>query len=190
MMESWWGSRRFLIFYLLCGCAGAAFFTLLTSLGLVPGDMQSALIGASAGIYGIFIGVALIAPDLRVALLFPPIELSMRQLAITLLVIATVVILLGIGGNEGGEAGHMGGAILGYFLVRHPQWLGGAAPRKPQRASRSFTPKIRPRSSVLDAQDNEVDRILDKISREGFQSLTPEERETLQRASQPKNNDD
>lgn len=191
LMERWWGSRRFLWFYLLCGCAGAALFTLLTLLGLLPGGIQSALIGASAGIYGIFIGVAVIAPDLRVALLFPPIELSMRQLAIALLVIATGVILLGIGGNEGGEAGHLGGAILGYFLVRRPSLLGGAG-RLPQpgRPRRPFAPKIRPRSSALNRQDSEVDRILDKISREGFQSLTAEERETLQAASQPKKSHD
>lgn len=190
LMERWWGSRRFLWFYLLCGGAGAAFFTLLTLLGLLPGGIQSNLIGASAGIYGIFIGVAVIAPDLRVALLFPPIELSMRQLAIALLVIATGVILLRIGGNEGGEAGHLGGAILGYFLVRRPSLLGGNPLPRPRRRRPAFTPKIRPRSSTLDRQDSEVDRILDKISREGFQSLTPDERETLQRASQQKKSDD
>ena len=32
-MERWWGSKKFLLFYLLCGAAGAAFFTLLMFLG-------------------------------------------------------------------------------------------------------------------------------------------------------------
>lgn len=187
-MERWWGSKKFLLFYLLCGCAGAVFFTILMTLGLLPGSPQTGLIGASAGIYGIFIGVAVIAPNLRVALLFPPIELSMRQLAIALLVIASGSIILTWGGNEGGEAGHLGGAILGFILVRHPQLLGFATPR-PQRPRRHYEPKIRPRSDAHRDQDNALDLILDKISREGFQSLTAEERDLLQKASQDKNSD-
>ncbi len=191
-MERWWGSRKFLVFYLLCGCAGAVFFTLLMVLGLLPGDFQTGLIGASAGIYGIFIGVAVIAPDLRVMLLFPPIELSMRQLAIALLVIATGAILLSLGGNEGGEAGHLGGAILGFFLVRYPRLLGmdpGVEIHRPSGRRGRFESKLRPRSSILHEQDSAVDLILDKISREGFQSLTDAEREILLNASQRQNPD-
>jgi membrane associated rhomboid family serine protease len=187
-MERWWGSRKFLWFYLLCGAAGAVLFTLLTFLNVLPSGLESGLIGASAGIYGIFIGVAVIAPDLRVALLFPPIELSMRQLAIALLVIATGAILLRLGGNEGGEAGHLGGAVLGYFLVRYPALLGRRARGMPL-TRRPFESKLQPRSDVLKQRDDAVDLILDKISREGFQSLTADEREILRKASESKNSE-
>ncbi len=187
-MERWWGARKFLIFYLLCGVAGAAFFTLLIFTGLLPHDsIQSYLIGASAGIYGILVGVAVVAPSLRVQLLLPPIELSMRQLALALMAISVGSILLKLGGNEGGEAGHLGGAILGYFLVRYP-WLLGL-PRhqvkvfRPQVTPPEPPAKLRPRSELEKEQENAVDRILDKISSEGFQSLTDEEREFLQKAS-------
>ncbi len=182
-LERWWGSRKFIIFYLLCGCAGAAFFTLLTFMGLLPGGNYAGLIGASAGIYGIFIGAAVIAPDLRVMLLFPPIELSMRQLAIALLVISIGAILLGLGGNEGGEAGHLGGAILGYLLMRHPRLLGRDQDMTIRRPRGRFVSKLRPRTHVELERDSAVDLILDKISREGFQSLTEAEREILQKAS-------
>jgi membrane associated rhomboid family serine protease len=184
-MERWWGSRKFLIFYLLCGSAGAVFFTLLTFMGILPGGNYGGLIGASAGIYGIFIGVAVIAPDLRVMLLLPPIELSMRQLAIVMLVISTGSILLKLGGNEGGEAGHLGGAILGFILMRYPRLLG----HDPDvdifhpRQRNPFVSKLRPRTRVELDQESSVDLILDKISREGFQSLTDAEREILQKAS-------
>jgi hypothetical protein len=146
------------------------------------------LVGASAGLYGILIGVAVIAPNLRVALLFPPIELSMRQLAIALMVISGGAILLKVGGNEGGEAGHLGGAILGYLLMRFPQLLGGGGSEiaRPAPSGPRPLPKLRPRTSLEMEQDSAVDVILDKISREGFQSLTAEERELLQKASNSK----
>ncbi len=190
-MERWWGSRKFLWFYLLCGAAGAAFFTLLLALGIVPGNFQSPIVGASAGIYGIFIGVAVIAPNLRVMLLFPPVELSMRQLAVILMAIATGIILLGLFDNEGGEAGHLGGAILGFLLVKYPRLLGvGDMPFfRSGRQRRSTDSKLRPRTSHLSDDDDEVDAILDKISRDGFQSLTDAEREVLRKASERKHHD-
>lgn len=186
-MERWWGSKKFLIYYLLCGAAGAAFFTLLTFLHILPTDTYSALVGASAGIYGILVGVAVVAPDLRVMLLFPPIELSMRQLAIALLVISSGAILLSLGGNEGGEAGHLGGAILGFILMRYPHLLGGTQRVqivRPRAFQRRFESKLRPRSRFEADQDSAVDQILDKVSREGFQSLTDAERDILRKASE------
>jgi membrane associated rhomboid family serine protease len=191
-LERWWGTWRFLIFYLCCGVAGATFFTLLVELGGLPGiGINSGLVGASAGIYGILIGVAVIAPNLRVALLFPPIELSMRQMAMALMAISIGSIVLSLGGNEGGEAGHLGGAILGYLLMKMPHLLGKTdgppffrnppdTPR-PQRA-----PKLRPRTTVDLTRDSEVDQILDKVSREGIHSLTEAEREFLKNSSNPK----
>jgi membrane associated rhomboid family serine protease len=143
-MERWWGSQRFLIFYLICGIGGAAFFSLLTLTGIVPADSQSILVGASAGIYGIFIGVAITAPNLRVSLLFPPIELSMRQLAIALLAISAGSIILKLGGNEGGEAGHLGGAIIGAILMRWPQLLSGRHASGTQRRNNPAERKIQP----------------------------------------------
>jgi MFS family permease len=191
-MERWWGPKKFLLFYLLCGMAGAAFFTLLMFLQIVPGDLQSPLVGASAGIYGIFIGVAVIAPNLRVMLLFPPIELSMRQLAIALMAISIGAILLSFGGNEGGEAGHLGGAILGFILMRWP-WLIGGNTRvevfRPRVVENTGDAKLRPRTRLRMDEDSEVDRILEKISREGFQSLTQAERDILHKASERQHSD-
>jgi membrane associated rhomboid family serine protease len=182
--ERWWGSRRFIVFYLLSGCGGAAFFALLSWLGVIPGGMEGHLIGASAGIYGVFTAVAVIAPNLRVMLLIPPIELSMRQLAMAALAISVGVIVIGFK-NQGGEAGHLGGAIAGFLLMRFPGVLGmvaGPGGIRPAERPR-HEPKLRPRSRFSEDSDSEVDVILDKISREGFQSLTPAEREILDRAA-------
>jgi membrane associated rhomboid family serine protease len=189
-MERWWGSQKFLIFYLLCGVGGAMFYMLLAFWGILPGaNLQTPLVGASAGIYGIFIGVAVIAPNLRVSLLFPPIELTMRNLAIALLAISAGSIIFKLGGNEGGEAGHLGGAIVGFLIMRYPMLLRARFQDEPAPIKRSGPrplSKLRPRTDVELSQDSEVDKILDKISREGFQSLTQAERDFLQKVSESK----
>jgi len=190
--ERWWGGRRFLAFYLLCGCAGAAFYTLLTWLGILqpppgmPSLDQMPLVGASAGIYGVLVGVAVIAPDLRVMLYFPPIEMSMRQLAMVVLAIAAATVVLDLG-NAGGEAGHLGGAILGFLLMRQPRllaWAGGRGSGveiiRPKAFGMHTEAKLRPRTDIDLNTQAEVDRILDKISQQGFQSLTDSERAVLQ----------
>lgn len=184
-VERWWGARRFLAFYLLCGCGGAALFTLLNLAHIVPGGPDTGLIGSSAGIYGILIATAVIAPGLRVMLLIPPIELSMRQLAIALMVLSVAMIAIGFGGNEGGEAGHLGGAMVGFLLMRFPRIIGSpeGASRPRPKFSVVREAKLRPRSSLRLEEDPETDRILEKISQEGFQSLTPEEKDHLHEVS-------
>lgn len=63
---------------------------------------------------------------------------------------------------------------------RRPPRLDEAQPPPSSQAP----PKLRPRTiSSRFSMDPEIDRILDKISREGFASVTPEERETLDRAA-------
>lgn len=206
-VEKWWGSRKFAFFYLACGCSGAFLYALLYHAGLFgkePIDVGMGmslsaayipLVGASAGIYACLVAVAVIAPDLRVMLLFPPIPLKMKTLALVALGIA-VLITLTNSNNAGGEAGHLGGAILGYLLMKNPQWLsflGGGRSRGNGAYSgkrmydakevRSATArKIRPRVTI-NLNDSEVDCILDKVNREGLQSLSEEERDILRRAS-------
>jgi len=183
-MERWWGSARFLIFYLLCGVAGAAFYAFLVFTHVLNDPYTVPLIGASAGIYGILIGVAVVAPDLRVQLLFPPIEMSIRHMAMIVLAIAVAVVIFNLE-NAGGQAGHLGGAILGFILVKWPFLLGrgNAASLHNQERRESVAAKLRPRTTVDLAASTEIDRILDKISAQGFQSLTDAERDALRNAS-------
>lgn len=184
LIERWWGTRRYLVFYLLCGVAGAVFFSLLTVLGWLPtpGGLPREwvrLVGASAGIYGLLIGTAVIAPHARVHLLFPPVEMSMRTFALGLMGFAVLMILFNWNSNAGGEAGHLGGAILGYFLMRWPWLLGrGVAGGRPRGVNPPPLRQRRPPLADLEEAE-EVDRILDKISREGLHSLTAAERERL-----------
>lgn len=190
-VEYWWGARRFLAYYLLCGAAGALFFSLLLVIGLLPNaNSFSSLVGASAGVFGLVFAVARLNPSGQVALWFPPVVLTLRKLA---LIFAGWAVLMILGGlafpdadifwNAGGEAGHLGGALMGILLMKFP-WLlrkgrrPGAKIIRPKEFRRT-PPKLKPRSIIDPAADSEVDRILDKISAEGIDALTPEERAIL-----------
>lgn len=193
-LERWWGSRRFTAYYLLCGAAGALLYTLLGSLGIVPSGRG--LVGASAGIYGCLVGAAVIDPKVQMQLLLIPITFTVRKLALVLLGISVLVIVGGLFAgdamfrNAGGEAAHLGGAILGYVLMHFPFLLrkgDGVAPGKISRPKefkrkRNAKSKLSPRTRVDTATASEVDRILDKINREGIQSLTAKEKEILNEA--------
>ncbi len=121
IIERWWRSRAFLAFYLICGAAGALFFSLLWALpGVLPNmDPGIPLVGASAGIFGVLFAVAVVNPAGRIILLFPPIPMSMRTFSLLLLGIGLFIVISN-GHNAGGEAGHLGGALAGFLLMKIP----------------------------------------------------------------------
>jgi len=185
-VERWMSSRTFLTYYLLCGVAGALFYTFIF---FVPGlfdhySPTTAMVGASAGLFGILAAFYKIAPDARV-LLFFFIPLKMRTFAIAYFAFEVIVVLFEVHDNAGGSAGHLGGAIFGLFLIKNDkarQWLINITNKKPPGKKRS---KTRDATVVRDTPldiTKEVDRILDKISESGIQSLTKKERETLDKA--------
>jgi membrane associated rhomboid family serine protease len=123
MIESYLGTRRYLAFYLLCGVSGAALFLILWQASAVSTmGAEVTLIGASAGIFGILVAGAVIAPNATVMLLFPPIPMRLKTLALVLIGIEVFTILES-GPFAGGQLGHLGGAGLGYLLIRKPQLL-------------------------------------------------------------------
>ena len=184
-------SRAFLAFYLLCGGAGALGYAVLVS---INSDPDIGVVGASGGIFGILAVAALIAPDMRVQLLFPPVTLTMRLLAIIMLAWGAFVVLSG-GRNAGGEAGHLGGALAGFLMWKIPilrQFLqnlarsqGGASRKRGgfgiriTKEKKSYTRKLGPKIKDRGGDAAAVDRILDKINEHGLQSLTEEERRLL-----------
>ncbi|MDB5289072.1 MAG: rhomboid family protein [Phycisphaerales bacterium] len=129
IVEAHFGARRFLAFYLLCGLAGAASYLLLAASHVLVTDQATPMVGASAGIFGLLVGAAMIAPDVQVFYYFIP--FTVRTLAIIGIAMAayTVIAYGGIGAaNAGGEAGHLGGAVLGYLLLKNQHWLNVFAP--------------------------------------------------------------
>jgi hypothetical protein len=96
--------------------------------------------------------------------------------------------LLSQGNNAGGEAAHLGGAILGFFLIRQPGLLnfadmGGNRMGKPTLAQRANQWKANRDQKSQQELDDEVDRILAKVKTSGIQSLTDKEKKTLNKAT-------
>lgn len=190
MVERWWGSRPYLAFYLICGCLGAQVYVAASFAGILsPGGW---LIGASGSLFGVLIAAARIAPNTRVMLLFPPIPMKLRTMAICFLGYAIFITLIN-GTNAGGEACHLGGAIAGFILMRFPKSLAflnnvhleqkrdtSSKSRRPYKPG--TPPKLRPRPNTPEV-DREIDEILEKVHAEGIQSLTDREKQVLKNAS-------
>ncbi|HEX7009444.1 MAG TPA: DUF6576 domain-containing protein, partial [Phycisphaeraceae bacterium] len=96
-----------------------------------------------------------------------------------------VLSVLADASNAGGEAAHLGGALLGFILVKNPRWLDWADSRMLQRwrhqRQRSRWERQRRKELELEAQ---VDRILDKVREHGLPSLTRREKRILRNATE------
>ncbi len=190
IFEEYLGTRRTVGLYLMGGLAGAVFF--IAAYNLIPAfaDIRTAsyVVGASASVMAIIIATATLLPDYTISLIFlGPVKL--KWLAIAYVILDFIGIA---GANAGGEIAHLGGALLGFLYIKQLQR--GNDWNKP--VSRVFTPPAKvkvvyrsgtgyaTRNAIPDqpAQD-EIDRILDKISHSGYNSLSRQERDTLQRAS-------
>jgi membrane associated rhomboid family serine protease len=126
IVEGHFGPRRYLAFYLSCGVAGALMYVLLWATRLLVYDPAIPMVGASAGIFGVLIGAARFAPDLEVPFILP---MRVATLAYCALAMAVLVVLTR-GGNAGGEAGHLGGALWGLLLVHQQHLLNVVVPAR------------------------------------------------------------
>ena len=88
-----------------------------------PGAMQNITairmtptVGASGAIYGLLIGYAMLFPESRMTLLFPPVTLSAKWMVVAFAVIELVT---GVSGVNSGVAhfAHLGGMLIGYLLI-------------------------------------------------------------------------
>lgn len=169
-VESVWGSRHFLRYYLICGLAGAVF-------GMIF-NYNNGVIGASGAIFGVLIAYAVMFPDSYIYLWFlVPVRAKYFVAGF-----AALQIVLGVSGPEGiAYFVHLGGAVAGLFFFRHQLM---------QRAKFNFGAKRRWKSYVDDRNKQEtqhetdnIDSILDKISAKGYENLSTTEKRILENYS-------
>jgi len=166
------GSRRFLWLYFISGVSGA-----LLSLVMTPG---ASIVGASAAIFGVMLAFAYFWPDAPI-LIWGIIPVPARILVI----ITTIFALwMGLGGARSGIAhfAHLGGYAGAFIYLKLIERRRSDFKRRAMGPARTVTPLRPSKPPVIDMQRvhevnrDEVNRILDKISAQGMDSLTPQER--------------
>ena len=202
------GPGKFLVLYFSSGVVGG----LLQMLGALfwPGHFGAAVVGASGAALGLIAAFATLYPEQELTLLLffvLPVTLRAKYLLWGTAIFSSLCILFPdswlvvlMGGNIA-YAAHLGGMLMGIIFVRqfvqgrglwpHP---GGSSSRPgalrefvASRAGkgrfwRSAAGKPDEELPTDEFVKNEVDPILDKISAHGIQSLTPREREILEKA--------
>ncbi len=189
------GEKKLLPLYLVGGLCGSLLFISFYNLfPLFSREVDIAVaLGASASVLAITVAIATLLPDYEVALFLPQWRVKLKYIAIALFVIDLLSIT---GNNAGGNIAHIGGAIFGFIYIKQLKkgrdLTGGL-----QRLIDRITQKKKPSIKVVfrkDASDESyhnkkannqetIDKILDKISRSGYASLTNEEKELLFKAS-------
>ncbi len=116
-IERLMGPRRFIFYYMTC-VVGAGLVQLLV--GVIQG-WGVPTVGASGGVFGIFLAYGMAFPDRRVMLMFPPIPMKAKYFVIML---GLFELSIGISGTNNGIANfaHLGGMLFGYALIKY--WAG------------------------------------------------------------------
>ena len=190
-------SKRFLTIYLLGAINGGLFYVLAYNLFPVFNNISSNLMGASAAVLAIVIFIATYTPDAIVRIFTFRIKLWQIGLVMVLL----DLFQLPSSGNAGGLIAHMGGAIFGYVYAIHLKkgndigiWFENFMDLlvnlfksnkykhfKQVHKTKQSAPKNTKRNPTTNHQIK-IDRILDKIGKSGYDSLTKAEKDFLFKA--------
>ncbi len=183
-LEWSWGTKEFLKFYFTCALGAGILNTVVDPFSVVP------TIGASGGLYGLFVAFAVVFPE-SVIYLYGIIPLQAKHFVI---LIGVFEFLASYDGSSTHIArfAHLGGMLTGYLYLKsyefRSRWnrvmhkgadlfvVQNPAPPKPKRE-----PRVKKEDLV-----REVDKILEKVLRYGADSLTDQERETMRRYSSMK----
>lgn len=178
--------------YILGGLAGAVLYILSFNIFPVFGSIlhNSLALGASASVMAIVIAVSFYVPDHTVHMMFFG-QIKIKYLAIAVFLLTSI---FDFSTNTGGKIAHIGGALLGY-LFTYQYRNGKDITRGVNRFTDVVVSYFKPRKKMkvtykrpkTDMEFNreraekqkEIDGILDKISKGGYESLTKKEKEIL-----------
>ena len=192
------GSERLLEFFLLCVLTGGIFWSCLHFLS----GKAVTVVGASSGVFGVLYLFCRFHWHRTMELLFIPIRFTGKQLFLVLFGFQLFFLLFaelpGTATTSTAHSAHLGG-VLGAFLyerylmhrstlisffrrqaepeIQPPRWSRKSAAVK-SRTGNAYRVNVSNRGSMR----KEVDRILDKINKEGFGALSKEEKDTLDKA--------
>jgi membrane associated rhomboid family serine protease len=173
-LERLWGKKHFLKFYFVTG-VGAGLVTMIFGL-----NSMTPIVGASGAVYGVLLAYGLTYPN-RTVYLYGIIPIKSLWFVIGIGVIAFMSSFDNV--SQISHLTHLSGMLIGYLMLKRPVrfndlWF---TIRK-----RTLEYKIKHEEKKVSQHqeiEREIDSILDKINREGFDSLTSEEHDRLYKGS-------
>lgn len=188
--------RRFLNVYFLGAIFGALLYMLAYSFFPAFAEIsQGTLVGASAAVSAVMVAATVQNPDSPLRFMFIPITFKLWWITVGVLVLDVVRIP---GGNAGGHLSHLGGALIGYVYMKQLQKgndLGTPVEKTMDWIVDLFKPNNKPklktvhkakktsskvvRSTKTTDNQKQIDAILDKISKSGYESLSKNEKDFL-----------
>lgn len=139
VLENYWGSRRFLNFYLICG-VGAAFIysavmyfhngSLLNDLGQSAGGdltqyeylrsriLDEPILGASGAIFGVLVAFGYTFPNTEMIIIPIPFPVKAKYLVVGYIIIELFAGVSNRSGDNVAHFAHLGGALVGFIIVR------------------------------------------------------------------------
>lgn len=226
IVESVWGSKRFLFYYLACGI-GAGLIQMIAQFisfyaiaseeipGFGFGNIMAVVhnsemvinswttVGASGAIYGILLAFGMLFPEERIFIFPLPVPIKAKWF-VALYAGLELVLGLGMPGDSVAHFAHLGGMLFGYIIIRYwrnnpgngygggmyggGQSVFGKMKNFWDRHSRKggrFTFSGSRRETDWEynmrkkKEQEETDRILDKIRKSGYDSLSTEEKKKL-----------
>ncbi len=207
IIQEYLGSQRLAYLYIYGAIFGGLFVVGLENvLPLFNQSLSSNIIGSSGAVMAIAFAAATLVPEYTFHLfLIGPIKIKYIVVFLLILSLASVANMQ----NIGGEMAHLGGALIGFLYIKFLKK--GSDLGLPIQSVTSFFKKLflkkeektikvsykNLNNTVSQAtnqynnpaafpNDEEIDEILDKISKSGYESLTKTEKQRLFKASQKK----
>jgi membrane associated rhomboid family serine protease len=175
--------KQALTFYILGTLFGGFLYVISQNYFPLFEGRNTTLVGASAGISAIFIGIATYMPHYQIKIRFIGFVKFWHLAAIWL---AFDVVGL-IGSNAGGSFSHLGGSLFGYLYVQQASnkktnistLFSSFFKRKEKPLKTVHKSAKRKQNIVKNSSQKQIDVILDKISKSGYDTLTKTEKEFL-----------
>ena len=174
-LERLWGKEHFLKFYFVTG-VGAGLVTIIFGL-----NSMTPIVGASGAVYGVLLAYGLTYPN-RTVYLYGIIPIKSLWFVIGIGVIAFMSSFDNV--SQISHLTHLSGMVIGYLMLKRPVRFNDLWFTIRKRTLEYKIKHEEKKVSQHQAIEREIDRILDKINREGFDSLTEEEHDRLYKGSQ------
>ncbi len=178
------GNNKSVQIYFLGGIMGAiAFLMAYHFIPFFERQQGNFLLGASGGVFAIVLAAATLRPNFEVQLfLIGPVRI--KFIAGFYLIWS---LLETVGANAGGQIAHLGGALIGFFMAylhEHPIRWDKLRKKESPFIHADLSRETKPRNPPENIEEEELNQILDKISKSGYDSLSKSEKRRLFKASQ------